>query len=576
MVNADLVQCSLEDLQDAPEIWDWEIVQDDWWKTSFRAISWSYKTKPTHPRPPHYHDRLARGKRRKVPGNVCNAAGAAEADVDLNTGLSGVQAAEDALKRYEVEVAILPSSVLAYPEDHRPACSEHAAETDAWNEKVRELFGGILAEGSLPEVDSLSPEVPLWDLDNIECAPDLTESEASVESDPPPSTPKPTKSTASYANAVAGRVTSSPGVLSPFPSKLLNSELNSSALDFIPATPHRTASREPSTPPLTSSSGSSDSPLLSLTYHYHFPSLNATPPTDRKEARSAPVPPLHKDENGFFWVEGSEDAGPGFTQSLNVTRSGTPRRAATALFPAFLNDGSPSSRGSRNSKTREIVDRLRSGTAGGRKAKKASRKKDIDLSALITEAAKSEDNDGWIVSKAPSASCLVTDDGWIIQAPAPAQTSTSTSPTPAPQSQPKHKHGHGHKRSSISSSSTTSTASPPSTASTFSPASSTTSLMPPTPASATHPLPPVPHLYSPPMAYAPFGSAPYAAAYMQMQYPSPSARTPWGMGYPPQAMYPMYQSFGVMPTAAAVPYAMVPVAPMQPGPGAFYDAKGKQ
>ena len=48
MVNADFVQCSLEDLQNTPKIWDWEIVQDDWSKTSFRAISWSYKTKPTH------------------------------------------------------------------------------------------------------------------------------------------------------------------------------------------------------------------------------------------------------------------------------------------------------------------------------------------------------------------------------------------------------------------------------------------------------------------------------------------------------------------------------------------------
>ncbi|RPD57365.1 hypothetical protein L226DRAFT_467608 [Lentinus tigrinus ALCF2SS1-7] len=561
MVNADLVQDTPEDRQDTPEIWDWEIVQDDWWKTSFRAISWTYKTKPAHPRPPHYHDHLARGRRRKVPGNALNAAGAAEADVDLNTGLSGVQAAEDVLKRYEVEVAILPSTALAFPEDDRPACSEHTAETDAWNEKVRELFGGILVEGSLPEVDSLSPEVPLWDLDNIESAPDLTDSEASVESDPPPSTPKATKATPSYASAVSGKVAASPGVLSPFPSKLLNSELSSSALDFVPSTPHRAESREPTTPPLTSSSGSSDSPFSSPTYNFHFPSLNATPPTDRKEARSAPVPPLRKLENGFY-VEETDEYGSGFTQSLNVTRSGTPRRASTALFPAFLNDGSPSSR-SRNSKTREIVDRLRSGNSGGRKAKKANRKqasKDIDLTALITEASKSEDNDGWIVSKAPSSSLLVTDDGWIIQAPVQA------SPTPA--SQPKHKHG--HKRSSVSSSST---ASPPSTASTFSPASSTTSLMPPTPASTSHPLPPVPQLYSPPMPYAPYGPTPYApapAAYMQMQYPS--ARAPWAMGYQP-GMYPMYQSFGVMP--AAVPYGMVPIAPLQPAQ-AFYDAKGRQ
>ncbi|KAI0710295.1 hypothetical protein C8T65DRAFT_727309 [Cerioporus squamosus] len=551
MVNADLVEAG----EDVPEIWDWEIVQDDWWKTSFRAISWAYKTKPAHPRPPHYHDLLARGRRRKVPGNAPNVARAAEVDVDLSTGLSGVQAAEDALNRYEVEVAILPSTALAYPKT--------IVQLDAWNEKVRELFGGILAEGSLPEVESLCAEVPLWDLDNIENAPDLTDSEASAESDPPPSTPKPSKATPSYASAVSGKVIISPTVLSPFPSTLLNSELSTSAVDFIPATPHRAESREPTTPPLTSSSGSSDSPYSSPTYNFHFPSLNATPPTDRKEARSAPVS-IQKDENGFYYTNPeSDESGPGFTQSLNVTRSGTPRRASAALFPAFLSDGSPSSR-TRNSKTREIVDRLRSGSTGGRRAKKGNRKqpsKEVDLAELIAEAAKnSEDNDGWIVSKTSSSSSLLTDDGWIIQGPVPA------SPTPAPQ----HKHKHGHKRSSVSS---TSTASPPSSASTFSPASSTTSLgMPATPASTSHPLPPVPQLYSPSMPYAPYGPTPYASApaYMHMQYPS--ARAPWPMGYQP-GMYPMYQPFGVMP--AAVPYGIIPIAPLQPAP-AFYDAKGKQ
>ncbi|RDX40423.1 hypothetical protein OH76DRAFT_338666 [Lentinus brumalis] len=560
MANADLIQDELEKYPDPPEIWDWEIAQDDWWKTSFRAISWAYKTKPAHPRPPHYHDLLARGRRRKVPGNGLNAAGAAQADVDLSTGLSGVQAAEDALERYEVEVAILPSAALAYPEDDRPACSEHKLEKEAWNEKVRELFGGILAEGSLPDVESLSAEVPLWDLDSIESAPDLTDSEASVESDPPPSTPKPSKATPSYASAVSGKVNASPTVHSPFPSKLLNSELSSSAVDFVPATPHRAESREPTTPPLTSSSGSPDSPYSSPTYNFHFPSLNATPPTDRKEARSAPI--LQRDEHGFFVdMSESDESGPGFTQSLNVTRSGTPRRPSAAVFPAFLSDGSPSSR-TRNSKTREIVDRLRLGNAGGRKARKANRRqpsKEIDLAELIAEAAKSsEDNDGWIVSKTLSSSALVTDDGWLIQGTVPA------SPTPAPQPKPKH----AHKRSSVSSSST---ASPPSSASTFSPASSTTSLgMPPTPASTSHPLPPVPHLYSAPMPYAPYGPTPYGAAYMHMQYPS--ARLPWPMGYQP-GMYPMYQPFGVM--QAAVPYGMIPVAPLQPAQ-AFYDAKGKQ
>ena len=96
---------SIDDLA----MWDWEIAQDDWWKTSFRAISWAYKTKPSHPRPPHYHDLLARGRRRRIGAVPPGSSGSAqEEDVSLNAGLSGVLAAEDSLKRYELDAAILP------------------------------------------------------------------------------------------------------------------------------------------------------------------------------------------------------------------------------------------------------------------------------------------------------------------------------------------------------------------------------------------------------------------------------------------------------------------------------------
>ncbi|KAI1788306.1 hypothetical protein LXA43DRAFT_645184 [Ganoderma leucocontextum] len=571
--------------QEPREMWDWEIFQDDWWKTSFRAISWAYKTKPDHPRPPHYHDLLARGRRRRIAGDARRAAGGSPGDVSLNSALCGVRAAEEALRRYELEVAILPSDDLSNPEHERSACSESPYAGATWDEKVRELLGGILEQGALPGMDSLAQDVPLWDLNNLDSPPsspgtaDLTDSETSCESDPPPSTPKPAK--ASYARIVSSDVTTSPTVLSPLPSKLLSA----AALTFIPSTPNREPSREPTTPPLTSSSNSSDSPFSSPTYNFHFPSLNSSSPADRRESRSLP-PSLQKDESGFYIeVADDSDDAPSETQSLGNTRSTTPRRPSAAFLPAFLTDGSPTSR-SRNSRTREIVDRLRSSgsTGSGRKAKKSNKRpasastNDTDLAGLVPDtttapSAKEESTDGWISGV-----------GTQVQHPRPAASS-------APQQQqqqyqpPKsnkhgHGHGHGHKRSSGSN-----TSHPPSApSSTFSPASSTMSLaVPHTPASGPTQLPPMPPLYPGAAPYPPVGAypgpyvAPNPAAYMhaaQMQYHHPQAvRGPWPMYQP--GMYPMYQPFGVMP--AAMPYGMVQVPVAAHHGSMFYDGnmKGK-
>ena len=585
-------------------MWDWEIFQDDWWKTSFRAISWAYKTKPDHPRPPHYHDLLARGRRRRIAGDARRAAGGTNADVSLNSALCGVRAAEEALRRYELEVAILSPDDLPNLEHEQPNCPEHPCNEGNWDEKVRELLGGILEQGALPEVDSLAQDVPLWDLNNLDSPPsspgtsDLTDSEASGDSDPPPSTPKATK--ASYARIVSSDATTSPTVLSPLPSKLLSA----AALTFIPSTPNRASSREPTTPPLTSSSNSSDSPFSSPTYNFHFPSLNSSSPADRRESRSLP-PSLQKDEAGFYIeVADDSDDAPGATQSLGNTRSTTPRRPSAAFLPAFLTDGSPTSR-SRNSKTREIVDRLRSsGSAGsGRKAKKSNKRqasasnKDSDLTTLVsdaTAAAKEESTDGWIsgvVRQNSSFRFVETDDGWITQVSQAQQAQLLASSSAAQHQQQQHQppksnkhghgHGHGHKRSSGSNASH-----PPSApSSSFSPASSTMSLaVPHTPASGPAQLPPMPPLYpGVPGAAAPYPPVgaypgPYVAAnpaaYLhaaQMQYHHPQAvRGPWPMYQP--GMYPVYQPFGVMP--AAMPYGMVQMPAAHHG-SMFYDGNMK-
>ncbi|KAI0827685.1 hypothetical protein BC628DRAFT_149626 [Trametes gibbosa] len=573
------------DQESAGEMREWEIVPEDWWKTSFAAISWSYKTKPGYSRPPHYHNLLARGRRRRVATDDKPF----DEDVDLNGGLSGVRAAEESLKRYEAEVSILSPEDLAG--DDSPAHSYLTTlARESWEEKVRELLGGILEPGLLPEVDAPSPDAPLWDLTRLDndspppgtpsTSSGTTDSDQSTDSEPPPSTPKPSK--ASYARVVSSESVTSPTVLSPLPSKLLSA----AALTFIPSTPTGPSVREPVTPPLTSGSNSSgDSPFSSPTYNFHFPSLKSTSPADRRESRSLP-PLLQKDESGFY-VEVPEDEPAGSTQSLNATRSTTPRRPSAAFLPAFLTDGSPSPR-PRNSKTREIVDRLRSsgGSSSNRKTKKSDRTrrqsgstapKDGDLGLLdppseskAAQRAKTEGvNDGWITGvvsedTVTSAYTIVTDDGWIIQGNARAPQQSRQQQQQPSSERPKSKHGHGHKRSSgsIAQSSNGSTSS-------FSPASHTSSL----PTRTAVPLPALPQLY--PGTYPASYGAPYTGGtpttFMSMPFPMQARGPQWPMGFQP-GMYPVYQPFGVMPAA---PYGMVPVAPPLAQPSAFFDGKSK-
>ncbi|KAL7277582.1 hypothetical protein ACG7TL_008508 [Trametes sanguinea] len=562
----------VDDAEPVLEMRDWEVVPEDWWKTSFRAISWSYKeckTKPGYPRPPHYHNLLARGRRRRIVLNTTRD----EDDVDLNEGLSGVRATEDVLKRYEVEVSILSPDDILDNDSPMDRCLDVLTKED-WDDKVQELLGGILQLGPLPEVDTPPPGVPLWDLSRLEnesppprspSTAELTDSETSVESDPPPSTPKPSKT--SYARVVSSETATSPTVHSPLPSKLLSA----SALTFIPSTPTVQVVREPITPPLTAASNSSgDSPFSSPTYNFHFPSLKSMSPADRRESRSLP-PSLQKDESGFY-VEVVEDLPAGTTQSLNATRSTTPRRPSAALLPSFLADGSPSPR-SRNSKTREIVDRLRSSGSSGssRKAKKSERSrrqpssstpaKDAESDHANGSSVKAEDAaDGWIsgsVSEDTSARLVITDDGWITQGGSVSQQQ----PQQQHQERPKTK-GHGHKRSSGSVSATSQTSSVPH--------------VPHTTSRPTAQLPPMPPQMYPgtvPIPYAPYPTA-YpgaAAAFLPIQHTMQARGQQWPVGYQAPAMYPMYQPFGMMPAA---PYGMVPMAPV-PQPAAFFDGKAK-
>lgn len=364
----------------------------------FRAVScWSYprNRRPTtaapvpsvkdmpvvHPRPPHYHNQLFRTTRR------CSVDGAeplCHDDLDLSSTLPGVQGVEDSISSYEAAVGIQSTSDSL--SSSRSACVrefqlvdklDHLevivnAQRRAWVELVRSLLGGVLdhidATHELSLIDQPPSDKALWDLSALDSprpsrsssSPeilDLTDSELSAESEPLPSTPKASKK--SYARVAIGdqhQEKHSPIVLSPLPSK----PLSASALTFIPSTSMVDAHRDQSSS--SSLSKRDSSPAISPTYEFHFPSLNPKPSTSPSSPHEIAPPlssTLQKDENGFYYPIAEQE---GILQDNISPRTTPPRRASATFLPSFLADPAASARIRHTSKTREIVDRLRSMT----------------------------------------------------------------------------------------------------------------------------------------------------------------------------------------------------------------------
>ncbi|EMD33230.1 hypothetical protein CERSUDRAFT_118271 [Gelatoporia subvermispora B] len=428
---------------------DWLIVSHDWWRTSFRSISWTWpprtqsKSKereesPTsHPRPPHYHDLLHR-TRRWVRLEIPEAH---VQEIELNSELAGVQAAEEVIRQYELDVCIrslvdleeplFPAKVRAplFIDDKQE--ESRTLGKEKWDHQVRELFGSdalnrLAAASSASHTSTpTSPEL------------DLTDSELSVESDPLPATPKVSKK--SYAHAVHNDdADATHGVFAPLPSK----PLNASALSFTPGAqpPAMGAS-----PPLSASSSSSpangsSSRKASPPQEFTFPTLNpplSDSPAPRGNARSLP-PPLTKDEHGFYIV--SPPPPPASSNSNS--------RPSSGRLPAFL--AAPRPR--HTSKTRELVDRLRKSSRPRGKRGEPRRSSTLPEDTEAAEAAAQEaerksvlltEIDGWITSV--TSTSAANDEGWIAPAPAPAPAASRS--------------GRGHKRAASSVSSQLSQAS---------------------------------------------------------------------------------------------------------------------
>ncbi|PCH35731.1 hypothetical protein WOLCODRAFT_140049 [Wolfiporia cocos MD-104 SS10] len=559
---------------------EWVIIPRDWWKNSYRTVQWTYlnserQRRPRHlrtpciqplspgsgihARPPHYHDHLLCRRMEEEEG-------ASQEDLELNPSLAGVRVAEEALRPYECDVGIDRPQIDSKPPHNRRVPSDGSPEDAAralWHDMVQALLGSEIERPSTSLADLVDPcsepRSKVWDLTALDSAlsspsvpdlVDLTDSEVSVESDPLPATPR-------------GAFTQ----IAPVPNK----PLNASALSFTPSTP------TPS-PPSVSSSRSS----LSPTHEFAFPSLHADNPAASPAARRRSLL-LQKDGDGFYHpVDGPTD-------SHTSTRSTTPRRPSADLLPAFLADGTSASRTrARNaSRTREIVDRLRSGRWTGKKAGGKSGKETGDHAdpGAHTNRARSRDanaaagparreaqpdaraagvrapaeGDGWV--RGPAAD--TADDGWIAgPAAPPAPPGVPATPAKA------HRRGKQSHRRSPSTASTLSVSG--SSGASFSPATpaSTFSVNLHTPPSAAQAFPPPPPL----VPLAPFPAAPaYAPAHMthvqamQMQVQMQMQAQQW-------QTYKAAQFFGGAP--AYVPYHPAGPLPVVAGQPAAFNAKG--
>ncbi|KAI0087102.1 hypothetical protein BDY19DRAFT_995182 [Irpex rosettiformis] len=468
-----------------------------------RTVDWAYHRQhlwtetgeklPSHPRPPFYQEFFHHHEEFEQEIMHCPQ----DEEVELNSSLVGVLGAEGAVKWYEIAVGIAyepnPSSIGPY-QTRRPLFlgglseEECTATRSGWGTLVDELLGGIFKPGDFTV--TLDPDFGT-NFMSYETG-SLSDMSTDSDSDPLPTTPDGDQGFVDASFEGIGYGSS----FSPS-----SKPLNAAAVSFIPS-----YGFEPSPPPI-----SAESYDLSA-YEFHFPSLTKQT-TNRNESRSVP-PPFQRDEHGFYTE----------VVSASVTRSSTPRRQSGRAPSRLLDDPASPSRPRSASKTRELVDQLRSSAPSRRQRKKKSEISSLrhssagdNVSMAADERAADEAN-GWIMGVDGIGSAPGSDrqENWVqglFQCRSPS-------------------HSRSKKRSKHERSSSTSTAhtSTPTSASSLlstlpSPATSMSSIRPPSkPPIYNGPLPPL-------QPFVPF--VPSYVAYPGL-IPSPMVPASTMMGLPPQ------------------------------------------
>ena len=331
---------------------DWEIITADWWRTAFISVPWTYVPSDAtkgKPQRQQFHGSLFAGLSQFPSQNFHSDDVLCKNDT-LNPELVGVCGAMAAVTSYEEDVGF---SYSTYPtiEPHELDLFTHVDlsididENDLltgrqrWKELVddlmnREIFESVnLDKSSLTESFSSASDLTLSSMD-------FSSSDGSIDSFVMPSTPKEKHiftdidvKVSSPNGSIDGSGPDNPDFLPP------GKSLNAAASSFVPTFCSQSYEAV-HFPPLVNASKSS-SPTLSFA-NFTFPTLNAS-------SQPQPTVRLKKDEQGFF----SEVQKELFN----------PDDEPTKLLPPFLQDPSPHRNRSRKSRTREIVDRLRSTTS---------------------------------------------------------------------------------------------------------------------------------------------------------------------------------------------------------------------
>ncbi|KAJ7198526.1 hypothetical protein GGX14DRAFT_700047 [Mycena pura] len=380
----------------------WQVVSPDWWRISFDSVSWAY----TAPDPqPSAAGKATRSFRVAKPLHRINLFNIRPGSVDshhddhlpeddggqLNPDLVGLKGALVALESYELDVGFhwpSPPIERKIPPDLAGGVNEDhvALVKERWDELVQDLTGGLTIDG----VDRLheSDDDSLCSVHrstSTHSSVDLTDSDHSVLSVAMPSTPRTHRS---YANIVVTNSSPSRSTSSP-DSDRSPRRLNAAATTFVPS-PAKVKAASNALPisfPSLNPSRVPTPPSPTFNSTFVFPSLNTPMPSVK----------ITKDEQGFY------------SEVETTTPAQAQARSTSTLLPAFLHD-TFNRRRPPASKTRAIVDKLRSGSAASHESTRTQPPRpQLQLSALpkprlsISEhgsdsetLAVDDDGEGWI------------------------------------------------------------------------------------------------------------------------------------------------------------------------------------
>jgi hypothetical protein len=403
---------------------EWEIVTADWWRTAFILVPWTYHPKGNSPRQ-QFHGSLFAGlslqcARQNIHSDDVQCKFSTEDDT-LNPELVGVSGAMAAVASYEQDVGFSYSTCPTI-DPHELNLFTHVDlsinidENDLltgrqrWKELVDDLMNGEIFESTNTDNSGSLESSLIGSLSSVGdltlSSTDFSSSDGSIDSFVMPSTPKAkhiftdveVKSSSPHGS-IDGSGFDNPNFLSS------GNSLNAAASSFVPTFYSQSNEDAIHFPPLFSASKSSE-PAPSFANNFTFPTLNAP-------SQPQATVKIKKDEQGFFTEVQNEPS--------NVDEP-------VKLLPPFLQE-SPHRNRPRKSRTREIVDRLRSETSDDSATTHFPFSKGIELSPryashcpspihddrsfLIPRLSVSED--GGDRASGLSTPSLEDDDGWISQ-----------------------------------------------------------------------------------------------------------------------------------------------------------------